>query len=368
MKNKILLTFLAVAMLTTACISKPVQDTQLSSDSYVQGNASPTEIETKIFTDSTGRKVEVPTSITKVAVTGQLGQIMMLSLAPDKLIGISNPWDETAKEFLDEEYYNLPVLGQLYGTKGEINLEELIKAQPQVVIDIGETSDKICDDMNALQDQAGIPFVHIDSSLKTTKQTYAMLGDLLDLNKDASILADYCEETYQEAQDLIKQVGDNKVRLIYCLGDKGLNVIAKGSYHAETLDLMAENIAVVENPTSKGTGNEVDLEQLLLWDPDVILFAPNSIYDSVGTDPAWLNLRAIADAKYFKVPYGPYNWMGMPPSVQRYLGLMWIGGLLYPDQVQDELQPKVQEYFKLFYHCDLTQEQYDRLMIDSIKH
>ena len=35
------------------------------------------------------------------------------------------------------------------------------------------------------------------------------------------------------------------------------------------------------------------MEQLLLWDPEVIFFAPDSIYDKVGDDPAWQDLQAI---------------------------------------------------------------------------
>ena len=63
---------------------------------------------------------------------------------------------------------------------------------------------------------------------------------------------------------------------------------------------------------------------------------------------------------------GPYNCMGFPPSVQRYFGMMWMAQLLYPDTAQYDLYTEVAEYFKLFYHCDLTQNQYDALVVNSI--
>ena len=56
---------------------------------------------------------------------------------------------------------------------------------------------------------------------------------------------------------------------------------------------------------------------------------------------------------------GPYNWMGFPPSVQRYLGMLWMAKLLYPDAADYDLQAEVTEYFDLFYHCALTGEQYE---------
>lgn len=128
---------------------------------------------------------------------------------------------------------------------------------------------------------------------------------------------------------------------------------------------MTNNLAVVDAPSSKGTGNESDMEQLILWDPDVILFAPQSIYATVDGDATWQSLKAIRNGSYYEVPFGPYNWMGFPPSVNRYLGMLWMGSLLYPEYVDYDLYTEVARYYKLFYHCDLTQEQFDALTANS---
>ena len=66
------------------------------------------------------------------------------------------------------------------------------------------------------------------------------------------------------------------------------------------------------------------------------------------------------------MPFGPYNWMGFPPSVQRYLGMMWMSQLLYPDAAQYDLFEAVKEYYELFYHAELTAEQFNALVANSI--
>ena len=104
----------------------------------------------------------------------------------------------------------------------------------------------------------------------------------------------------------------------------------------------------------------------MLWDPDVILFAPDSIYSTVGTNADWANITAIKNGNYYEVPYGPYNWMGFPPSVQRYLGMIWLAQLLYPEIAQYNVYQEVTEYYHLFYHYDLTPEQYNRLIANSL--
>ena len=129
---------------------------------------------------------------------------------------------------------------------------------------------------------------------------------------------------------------------------------------------MSNNLAVVDEPSSKGTGNEVDMEQILNWNPDVILFAPGSIYATVGEDAAWQSITAIRNGAYYEVPMGPYNWMGFPPSVQLLLGMLWMAKALYPDAADYDLYTEVANYFQLFYHCDLTREQYDALAANSL--
>ena len=319
---------------------------------------------TRVFTDSCGREVTVPADIQKIAVSGPLAQMVVFAIAPDKMVGVANAWGESAKAYFDAKYLELPLLGQLYGGKGELNLETLLAAAPDVVIDVGEPKDSMAEDLDALQEQTGIPFVHIDAYLASMDDTYAMLGDLLAMPNEAQGLADYCRYAY----DKVKAIADSveKVNLLYVTGEEGLNVIAKGSYHAEVIDMLCNNLAVVDEPSSKGTGNEVDMEQILNWNPDAAIFAPGSIYSTVADNENWQSIPAIRDGRYYEAPMGPYNWMGFPPSVQRILGMQWMAKVLYPDAADYDMYETTQTYFQLFYHCDLTAEQYAALTAHSL--
>ena len=319
---------------------------------------------TRTFTDSVGREVTIDYDIEKIAVSGPLAQQVLFALAPDKMVGIATEWDSTAADYLGDEYYNMPVLGQLYGGKGEMNLEELLAAAPQVVIDVGEPKGSVAEDLDALQEQTGIVFVHITATLETMGNAYRMLGELLGMEEEAEQLAVYCDSVYQRAVDIANSV--EKVNLLYITGEQGLNVIARDSYHSEVMDLLSNNLAVVDEPSSKGSGNEVDMEQILNWNPDVVIFADGSIYETVGENADWQSITAIANGDYYEVPMGPYNWMGFPPSVQRLLGMMWMTKILYPDAADYDLYEEVAQFYELFYHCELTQEQYDALVANSI--
>ena len=348
-------------------VEQPTEAPKPTEAPTAEPTAEPTEEplpETFTFTDSVGRTVELPYQIDKVAISGPLAQIVVFALCPDRLVGIASKWDKTAEKFLATEYYNLPELGQLYGGKGELNLETLLASGAQVVIDVGEPKKTIVEDLDGLTEQTGIPFVHITATISTMGEAYRKLGELLHMPDEAEALAAYCDATYAKILALSEQV--EKVNLLYITGDQGLNVIAKDSYHSEVIDLLSNNLAVVESPSSKGTGNEVDMEQILLWSPDVILFAPGSIYATVGGDETWKSIPAIANGAYYEVPFGPYNWMGFPPSVQRVLGMLWMAKLLYPDAADYDLYTEVAAYFKLFYHCDLSETDFNELVANSI--
>lgn len=323
---------------------------------------------TGAFQDSTGRVVPVPAKIEKIAITGPLSQVYILPLAGDMLVGVSNAYAEDAAVYLPDYIFEKTEIGQLYGGKGEMDLEALLAADPNVVIDIGEPKGTIADDLDALTEQTGIPFVHIDATVATAPEAYRTLGKLLCREEKAEKLAAWCEETYAMVQEMMEKVDNDGARksMLYCLGDTGTFVIAEGSFHAETVNMMSSNLAVVEDVVSSGAGNEVDMEQLLAWDPDVIIFAPDSCYDAVAGSAQWQSLSAVADGAYYQTPYGPYGWLSSPPAVQRYLGMLWLGQLLYPEYTEYDLQKEITDYYKLFYDCDLTEEMYRNLTVNAL--
>lgn len=366
--KRILSVLLAVCLLVTAlsaCGNEPAADTTPSAEPSAAVSA---EAATREFTDSTGRTVTVPNEVTRVAVSGPLTQIYAIPLVGDLMVGVSNYIAEDIEKYLPDYINTLPELGQLYGGGAELDLEAILAADPDVVIDIGDSKDGIAEDMDSLSEQTGIPFVHIDATVQTSPDAYRMLGELVGREDEAEEIASWLEGIYDMMTGMMEKVDADGARktALYCLGGKGLNVIAKGSYHAETFNMMTDNLADLPDVVSNGSGNEVDMEQLLVWNPEVIVFAPDSVYDSVGSDAAWQQLQAVSSGNYYKTPYGPYGWLSSPPSVQRYLGMVWLGALLYPDYCEYDLQEVVTEYYKLFYECDLTQEMYDELMAGAM--
>ncbi len=314
----------------------------------------------RTFTDDAGRQVELPTTITRIVPSAAMAQMILQALVPEMLVGVASGLKEEARGLVDERLFELTDFGSLCAG-GDMNIEELAKAAPQVIVDIGEKKPTTTEDMDALQKQTLIPSVFLSTSLQTMPETYRKLGALLGKEEKAEELAQFCEKVYHRTLNIMEQVGGNRVKALYVLGEDGLNVIAATSYHAELMDLLTDNLAVVDNPVSKGFGNEVTMEQIALWDPEFVVFGPDSIYDTVEERSPWNRITAIVNGDYVEVPSLPDNWLSMPPSVQRYLGLIWLTAVLYPEYCDYDVKTEIMEYYRLFYGCELTEERYDHI-------
>ncbi len=331
----------------------------------VAAEADGAAVETVSFTDSAGREVEVPATIDRIVPSGHTANQVLLTIAPEKMVGLSQEMTEAQVKYLgDRVADDLPILGAAFGSAGDLNKESVAATGAQILIDTGEYKDGIEEDLDELQEQLGIPCVFIECKLDDWGSAYRKLGELLGEEERAEQLASYCERAYDEVFGVMSEIPESeRARVLYCLGDTGTNVIANGSFQANVVDMVADNVAVVDSPVGSGAGNESNLEQIAVWDPEVILFGPDSICDTVADDPTWSTLTAIRSGSYYRIPGEPYNWLNNPPSVNQVLGMQWLARLLYPERFEgkESAYDAISEYYRLFYGYDLSEAEFTEI-------
>ena len=304
---------------TEVSSSGPTED---QTETVTEVSTDTEEPETFIFTDSAGREVSLPANIEKIVPSGPLSQQILFSIAGDKMIALSNPISANEEQYLNEKYQPLPVIGQFFGSQ-DMNMEELARLAPQVVIDVGEPKDNIAEDMNTITAQTGIPAIFIEADLDKYGDAYRTLGQLLGKEEQGNRLGEYCESVYADVQEKMSGIPEEeRPSFAYLQGQRGFNALSKGTYHATIMDMLGTNVVEVDNPSSRGSGDEINIEQLIIWDPEIIFFASGSVYSEVDSDSAFSSLTAIKQDKYYEVPGQPYNWLGTPPSINRFIGLL----------------------------------------------
>ncbi len=315
----------------------------------------------QITEDMAGRPLSLPETVDRVYGSNNNSTILLYTLAPEKMLGWNLEFSDKAKQYMMEECASLPVLGNMYGSGKKADAEEILKYEPDIVL-LANTkiNDTVKKDADELQELLGVPVVVIEANVGNYDKAYEFLGALLGEEEKAAELAGYYEEIYAEVTEKSAGIAEeDKVSVYYARLDDGLTTEFAGSPNAELIELIgAVNIA---ESAGKETGGEVTIEQVLAWDPDLILVgnvgANESLaYQAITTDEIWGSLSAVQQGAVYGVPRFPFNWFDRPPSVNRIIGMKWLGNLLYPD-VYDFGTEDVKSFFKLFYGCTLSDEQ-----------
>lgn len=309
------------------------------------------------FTDDLGRQVSLPATIDSVAPSGNPSQILLYTLAPQKMAGWARlPADSQAK-YIPEQYLALPEFGAFYGKSGNFNSEALVAASPDLVVDFGERKEGIAEDLDRLQEKIGIPVIFIEGDIDKMGNAYRKLGTLLGVETRAELLASYCENAIEDVSARATSVSAVK-SVYYGEGERGLEAISSGNVHGRVIEMIgAVNVATSE--LNGGTGaNIIDGEQLLTWQPDILIFNPPLAYDYAKENTLFTSLNK----PMYQVPEAMYNWMGRPPSINQLLGLYWLGNVVYPDIYDIDIDEKAKEFYTLFFDYEISDEELATLL------
>lgn len=328
--------------------------------------------ETRTFVDDVGREITLPVKIDAVSPSGPLAQIVLYSVDQDLFVSVSSEFTDAQAKYIDPRLLTLPVTGQFYGSKAAtMNPESIMELDKQlnidVVLDIGEAKQTMKADLDDIQSKTGVGFAFVtQNKLEEIPGSYVKLGELLSRPERGQELADYVSALLAEFDTGMKEVGDNKKSLIYVTAIDGnsVSMIGKGSYHAEVIDYVGNNLA--KPATTGGPGDEYTMEDILQLNPDYIIVGyvdGHAYYNTIMTDPMWQSLSAVKNGDVYEAPYGPYSWMGGPPSIQRLLSMIWLGNLMYPDVFDSDIDERVKEFYSLFFRYDLTDAELDDLMV-----
>lgn len=335
------------------------------------------ESASRTVTDDAGRAVVLPPAenIEKVYYTSPSGQIFLFTLAPELCAGTTMDFTEQELANLPAEAADLPNLGTLSGGK-DLNPEAIMAQGIQVVFSITTVAptEKDASDADDLQNQTGIPVVVIDGSFDRTAHCYEVLGGILDKTAEAGKLADYCTAVLDEVGAAVASIPeDDRVSLYYAEGPEGLQTEPTSSSHALVLERAgAKNVAQdLEAEGGKGK-TPVSLEQVLAWNPDVIIAWDAQRYeggasDLIRTDPNWSTVKAVEDGRVYTMCQTPFSWLDRPPAVNRFIGLQWLTNLLYPEAYDIDIVETTKEFYSLFYHRDLTDDQVQELLGNSYR-
>jgi iron complex transport system substrate-binding protein len=309
--------------------------------------------------DDTGRALPVPAKVRRVFPAGPPAAILLYTLAPELLLGWPRANRPEECIYMLPDICTRPEVGRITGRGNTANLESVIALKPDLILDVGSTSATYVSLAERVQQQTGIPYALLDGRFLSLSTSYEKLGKLIGRPGDGADFADYCNMTLSVITNRIAFVPTEKrPRVYYARGPRGLVTGLGGSINVETIELMARNVA---GENQGGLAN-VSIEQVLLWNPDVIVTIDQDFAASVRSDPAWASVTAVREGRVHLSPKMPFGWVDFPPSVNRLIGLWWLGKILYPDLFKEDLRELTRDFYDKFYHVTPTDAQIDHVL------
>jgi iron complex transport system substrate-binding protein len=311
-------------------------------------------------TDATGRALQVPAKVERVFPAGPPAAILLYTLAPDLLLGWprANRPEECA--YMLPDVCARPEVGRITGRGNTANLESVIALKPDLMLDVGSTNATYVSLAERTQEQSGIPYALLDGRFDAIAATYRNLGALIGRQADAEKLAHYAEDTLKTIQGRVANVAPGeRPRVYYARGPRGLTTALGGSINMETIDFLG--VRNVAGEQRGGLAN-VSIEQVLLWDPEVIITIDREFAAGVRQDPTWAPVAAVRAGRVHLSPKLPFGWVDFPPSVNRLIGLWWLAKILYPESFPEDMRALTRDFYAMFYHVTPSDEQIDRVL------
>ena len=308
--------------------------------------------------DAAGRSVAVPDRVLRVFPAGPPGAILLYTLAPELLLGWprANRAEECA--FLLPDICTRPEVGRLTGRGNSANLESVLALKPDLILDVGSTSATYASLATRVQEQTGIPYALLDGRFDATAAAYRLLGKLT--QRDAEPYAAYAEDALLKIQTRINRIPESeRPRVYYARGPKGLETGLGGSINVETIEFLgARNVA----GETRGGLATVSFEQVLKWDPEIIITIDRDFAAGVRGDPLWKDISAVRSGRVHLSPKMPFGWVDFPPSVNRLIGLWWLAQIFYPEHFKEDIRTLTRDFYTRFYHVTPSDADLDRVL------
>ena len=260
---------------------------------------------TRMITDGAGRQVEIPETVESIVCVG-VGALRYTCYmgAQDLVVAVEDCEKEPVMSRLYnyvkiDKFRDLPVIG----TNGNPYPEEIINVAPDVIV-MSKSASVEADD---LQEKTGTPVVVIPGSDTTLDQnaydTIRIMGELYGKEDRATELTSYLQSIQKELDDKTKDIPDTEKPAVYVGG-----VSFKGHHGFEGTEagygpfalIHANNLA---DTTGQSGAFNIDLEQVLSWDPDIIFVDFNGmklIREDYAKNPDYYqSLTAVQEGKVY---------------------------------------------------------------------
>lgn len=310
------------------------------------------EPETRIVVDGLGREIEVPAKVETIVTLGNASRMATYLGLADKMITVTSG-DNNDSIVMAYGYYNhdiwadLPVCSS--GGYGEINPEVIIEASPDVILCTFEE-----DIVANIEEQLGRKVVAAPQGTlfaEDYEHALRVFGEACGVSDRAETVIAFIQECLADLDSRTSSIADDNKPTALCAAATfrgGHGIAGVYANNAVFATVNAKDVTVGYIDVQKGV--EVDKEQVLEWNPDLIVLDASNlglVENEYAEDPAFFEcLNAVKNGELYQWPNSTSNYTNVEiPLVNAY----YIGSVMFPEAFADvDFETKAEEIFRFF--------------------
>ena len=312
------------------------------------------------FVDSAERYVALPNQIQRVMAADQSAAVLVYMLAPEKLVGWSQPLSRGQRAYIPAKFARLPVVGRLSGPAPTAAADAVARLHPDLIIYTGIVSPEAAARADEIEQQTRVPYIVLEGGIQQIPDTLSVVGAMLGVSERGQDLAHDTRTAIDGLRGRLLITESTERPLVYYgLGPDGLET---GLAHSQVMAAIDQ--AGVINVAGLGTGERtrVTREQIFQWNPTVIIAQQRSFYNTLLRSSSWHGLTAVSKKRVYLGPADPFGWIDDPSGPNLIMGLPWLSALCYPAVYQEDLRATVRDFYDKFYRVKLTDKQLETLV------
>jgi iron complex transport system substrate-binding protein len=310
-------------------------------------------------TDQTGNTVEVTQPVERViSAYGPVTSMVYAVDAENTLIaagylGANDPLGSTAMENMDPRFPDL-ISNNIF-SQSTFSVEEAASRDPDLILANARSS------WLETVGELDIPIVLYDAETpELLKGAVLLTGEIFGPHAAAQAQAwvNYYDWVMHIIADGTQDLSAEERPKVLFTGTSPL-CIASGEMYQSSMISIAGGISASAELT--GYWNEVNLEQIATWNPDVIIVPPygGATVEAITEDAEWQILDAVQSGKVYQMPKLVAPWD--TPAPDSVLGIIWLSQVLFPDQVDLDCQAQAQYFFDAFYDYAIPAEELETI-------
>lgn len=247
-------------------------------------------------------------------------------------------------------------------TAGTVNVEELLVSNPDIIFTKAKTA--LNENEASKLDKLKTPYVVIDfNSMEEQMKSIINIGKVLGAQDKAVEYVDYYKKIINDTKKITDSIPDSKRFSVFHSINEASRTDNKDSLGADWLNVVGvNNVSIDQNLRLVEEKFYANLEQIYLWDPDIIIAHEIGVPEYILTNEQWAGLRCVKEKRVYQIPNGISRW-GHPGSIEVPLAILWTAKLVYPDYFEHiDMKTETKDFYKRFFNLDLSDDDINKIL------